>query len=320
VRALSGNNDGIPDLVGDLKNLTTLHLFDCDFSSGRGQSIPSNLGGLTNLKLFRVEAANMVGTVPIELGLIEGLSELRLPRNMLSGVWRPHCCDSRWFAFAPVASTYSLWFAFAISHPRTTQARERAPRTMGASCGAALTTRGAEGVYDIPNLNRPLPSCRTSTGRASDAGEAHAPPGPVGERSDRHHPGALPGEPAAGGAAPQRQPPLRPDPAVVAAVLHAAGTHASPLCHPHARTQSPPVPPPRSRLFGLSQELLNLRDNQLEGLIPSGPYPTTLFELDLSVNALEGWAGGAGFDPSAWTELVNLETLLLSNNNLTWDR
>jgi hypothetical protein len=80
------------------------------------------------------------------------------------------------------------------------------------------------------------------------------------------------------------------------------------------------VPPPRSWLFGLSQELLNLRDNQLEGLIPSGPYPTTLFELDLRVNALEGWAGGAGFDPSAWTELVNLETLLLSNNNLTWDR
>lgn len=68
------------------------------------------------------------------------------------------------------------------------------------------------------------------------------------------------------------------------------------------------------------QELINLRDNQLEGSIPSGPYPSTLYELDLSMNLLEGWAGGAGFNPSAWTELINLETLLLSHNNLTWDR
>jgi Leucine-rich repeat (LRR) protein len=68
------------------------------------------------------------------------------------------------------------------------------------------------------------------------------------------------------------------------------------------------------------QELLNLRDNRLSGLIPPGPYPSTLYELDLSINSLEGFAGGAGFDPSAWTELVNLETLLLSHNNLTWDK
>lgn len=63
---------------------------------------------------------------------------------------------------------------------------------------------------------------RTAAGRAGDAGEFHAPAGLVGERADGHHPCALPGEPAAGGASPQRQPPVRSDP--VTAVLHATGT------------------------------------------------------------------------------------------------
>jgi hypothetical protein len=231
IRALSGNNAGIPDLVGDLHNLTTLHLFDCDFSSASGQSIPSNLGGLTNLKLFRVEAANMVGTVPLELGLIEGLSELRFPRNQLSGLFCSHALD----ASVPFAHSHRASFT---SYARSTACTPGWVRVETADLPSAARHRTASIVlrawlgcahhltaqsdpsraWRSPSVHRR----RSTAGRAGDAGEAHAAPGLVGERADRHHPCALPGEPAAGGAAPQRQPPDGIDP--VTERLHATGT------------------------------------------------------------------------------------------------
>lgn len=60
LRAVNGRNNGVPELIGDLTNLTSLYLFDSELGSRAGQSLPENLGDLKALELLRIEEANLV--------------------------------------------------------------------------------------------------------------------------------------------------------------------------------------------------------------------------------------------------------------------
>ena len=75
----------IPSSLGGLTNLLTLLLNDNALTG----SIPSSLGGLTNLRVLRLYGNALTGPIPSSLGGLTNLGDLRLNDNALTGLIPP---------------------------------------------------------------------------------------------------------------------------------------------------------------------------------------------------------------------------------------
>ncbi|CAL9221971.1 unnamed protein product [Arabidopsis halleri] len=79
---LSGNLQGeIPSSFGNLLNLTSLDLSNCNFHG----EIPSAIGNLSNLKFLGLSHNQLVGEIPSTIGNLSHLASLDLSHNQLVG-------------------------------------------------------------------------------------------------------------------------------------------------------------------------------------------------------------------------------------------
>ena len=81
VLALNGLSGSLPPEIGDLTQLSALHLHYNELSG----SIPPEMGSLTELIGLRLHFNNLSGSIPPELGNLDNLTDMRLYNNQLTG-------------------------------------------------------------------------------------------------------------------------------------------------------------------------------------------------------------------------------------------
>ena len=87
---LVGNQlDSIPPEIGQLTNLTTLGLHSCYLTGG----IPPEIGNLVNLTWLDLGENQLTGEIPSEIGNLTNLTWLGLEFNKLSGQIPESICD-----------------------------------------------------------------------------------------------------------------------------------------------------------------------------------------------------------------------------------